>query len=295
MWCFSSLKSGIPYRSRPPIRSLRSYSVTACPARASCWAAAMPAGPEPTTATVRPVGVRAGNGVRRPSSTTRLMISTSTCLMVTGLSEMPEHAGGLARRRAQPAGELREVVGRVQRLARVLPPLRVDQVVPRRDQVAQRAALVAERDAAVHAAGCLLVDELVLGPVGTPHASPSGAPAPAGTAESAGRTSKSRSDRARGAPGGSTLPRFSPRPALACWRSLDALLDAGSGLRRPVRTCYAGVDNSSPRDAKAVHTSDARHSQTAGAGVAYSDRRCDGSSETTGLRGRMNLPPTAGT
>ena len=62
-----------------------------------------------------------------------------------------EHAGGLARRRAEPAGELGEVVGRVQPLGRGPPVAAPDQVVPLRDQVAQRAAVVAERDAAVHA------------------------------------------------------------------------------------------------------------------------------------------------
>ena len=67
-----------------------------------------------------------------------------------------EHAGRLARRRAQPTGELREVVGGVQPLDRVAPVVAVDQVVPVGDQVAERAAVVAERDAAVHAPRRLL-------------------------------------------------------------------------------------------------------------------------------------------
>src|SRR5262249_53873809 len=62
-----------------------------------------------------------------------------------------EHTGRLARRRAQPSGELGEVVGGVQRLARVLPALGVDEVVPRRDEIAERTTLVAERDPTVHA------------------------------------------------------------------------------------------------------------------------------------------------
>ena len=37
------------------MRSLFSNTVTEWPARASCWAQARPAGPEPTTATVLPV------------------------------------------------------------------------------------------------------------------------------------------------------------------------------------------------------------------------------------------------
>ena len=48
-----------------------------------------------------------------------------------------EHAGGLARRRAQATGELREVVGRVQALDRALPVVTPDQVVPLRDDVAR--------------------------------------------------------------------------------------------------------------------------------------------------------------
>jgi hypothetical protein len=77
-----------------------------------------------------------------------------------------EHAGRLARRRTEPSGELGEVVRRVERLARVRPALRVDQVIPRRDQIAQRAALMAERDAAVHATRGLLDHELVLSALG---------------------------------------------------------------------------------------------------------------------------------
>jgi hypothetical protein len=64
------------------------------------------------------------------------MIETSTFLMVTG-------------------GELGEVVGRVQAFARLAPVLPVDQFVPLGDEVAQRTPLVAEGDAAVHAASGL--------------------------------------------------------------------------------------------------------------------------------------------
>ncbi len=67
-----------------------------------------------------------------------------------------EHARRLARRRAQAAGELGEVVGRVQLRDRVREAVAVDEVVPVGDQVAERAAVVAERHAAVHAARALL-------------------------------------------------------------------------------------------------------------------------------------------
>src|SRR6202042_1183433 len=56
-----------------------------------------------------------------------------------------------ARRWAKPPGELREIVGGVQAVGGLLPVVPPDQVVPLRDQVAQRAATVTERDAAVHA------------------------------------------------------------------------------------------------------------------------------------------------
>ena len=75
-----------------------------------------------------------------------------------------DHAGGLARRRTEPSGELREVVGRVQPLQRLVPVPAPDQVVPLRDQVAQRASGVTERDAAVHAPPGLVGDDRQQGP-----------------------------------------------------------------------------------------------------------------------------------
>ncbi len=72
-----------------------------------------------------------------------------------------EHARRLTRRGAQPTGELGEVVGGVQPLDGVAPTVPVDQVVPLGDQVAQRAAVVAERDSAVHAAGGLILQHVV--------------------------------------------------------------------------------------------------------------------------------------
>ena len=72
-----------------------------------------------------------------------------------------QHTRGLTRRRAQPSGELREVVGRVQAVARRVPSAAPHQVIPFRDQIAQRAARgsgVAERDSAVHTSTGLLRD-----------------------------------------------------------------------------------------------------------------------------------------
>src|SRR3989344_5341249 len=66
-----------------------------------------------------------------------------------------EHAGGLAGCVADAAGELGEVVGAVQHLDRALPVRVVHQIVEVRNDVVHRAAVVAERRAAVHAARAL--------------------------------------------------------------------------------------------------------------------------------------------
>ena len=65
------------------MRSARSYTVTRCPARVSCWAHARPAGPEPITATVLPVVPAAGRGVTCPRSHPWSAIAASTFLIVT--------------------------------------------------------------------------------------------------------------------------------------------------------------------------------------------------------------------
>ncbi len=64
-------------------------------------------------------------------------------------------AGFLAGRRADAAGELREVVGGMQHLAGTLPLAAIHQVVPVGNQVIDRATLVAEGYAAIHAARTL--------------------------------------------------------------------------------------------------------------------------------------------
>ena len=66
-----------------------------------------------------------------------------------------EHARRLAGCGAKTSRELREVVGAVQLVDRLAPAVAIDEVVPVGDQVAERAAVVAERDAAVHAARAL--------------------------------------------------------------------------------------------------------------------------------------------
>ena len=75
-----------------------------------------------------------------------------------------------ARRRADAAGDLREIVGRVQVARRLFPVAGVDEVVPVRDLVVDRAAgrrvrdgvgAVTIRHAAIHAARGLLADVLL--------------------------------------------------------------------------------------------------------------------------------------
>src|SRR5690606_18150963 len=72
-----------------------------------------------------------------------------------------ERAARLARRRAHPAGELGEVVGRVQVVERLAPVGLVDEVVPVRDHVVHRTAVVTVGDAAVHAPRGLVAQGLL--------------------------------------------------------------------------------------------------------------------------------------
>ena len=91
------------------MRSSLSKTTTRWPARVSCWAAASPAGPDPTTATLQPVDATARWGTIQPSAHARSTISTSTCLMVTGGSWMPStHAAshGAGHRRPVNSGKL---------------------------------------------------------------------------------------------------------------------------------------------------------------------------------------------
>src|SRR5208282_6744405 len=68
----------------------------------------------------------------------------------------PQHARGLARCGANSAGTLRKIIGGVQLAHRVFPASAIDEVVPVRNEIAYWASGLAERDAAIHAAGALL-------------------------------------------------------------------------------------------------------------------------------------------
>ena len=94
----------------------------------------------------------AASGTIQPSSKARSTIASSIDLMVTGSLLMPsthEPSHGAGHSRPVNSGKLLVCV---QALECRAPRVAVDQVVPVRDQVAERAALMAERDAAVHAA-----------------------------------------------------------------------------------------------------------------------------------------------
>ena len=151
---FSILNSGTPKRTSPPAASSRSYTVTCSPARASCCAQAPgPAGPGADHADAA-TGALRGRLRHDPAFVPRAIDDRDLDLLDRHRVAFVdlEHACGLARRRAQAAGELREVVRPVQLLDRLLPAVAIDEVVPVRDQVPERAAVVAERDAALHAA-----------------------------------------------------------------------------------------------------------------------------------------------
>ncbi len=146
------------------MRSSRSNTVTVCPARVSCCAAARPAGP----------GSDDGDGLagqlfgrqRDDPALVEGVVDDLDLDLLDGHRVLvdAEHARALARRRAQPPGELREVVGGVQPLDRITPTIRAHQVVPLGNEIAEWTAVVAERDTAVHAP-CRLIAQHVVGEV----------------------------------------------------------------------------------------------------------------------------------
>src|SRR6202051_2606094 len=138
MPCFSILKSGMPYRSRPPALANFSNTWTSWPARASCCAQASPAGPEPTIAILLPVRLAGGFGLTQPRAEARGLglapplregaIHDGAFDRLDGhrIVVEIERAGGLAGRRAHASGEFREVVGGMQVLRGFLPVPAID-------------------------------------------------------------------------------------------------------------------------------------------------------------------------
>jgi hypothetical protein len=112
-------------------------------------------------ATDRPVSCAGGCGVTQPLAKAFSMISYSTRSMVTALRSDRHHAGRLARGGTEPSGELGKVVGCVQPFECDAPLVVIDEVVPLRNQVAQRTGVVTERDAAVHASAGLFAGRVL--------------------------------------------------------------------------------------------------------------------------------------
>ena len=114
-------------------------------------------GPEPTMATRLPVCCSGGSGSDPAFAQALSAIACSMLLMVTGTLFEIERAGLLARSRADAAGKLREIVGRVEVAGGLAPVVLVDEIVPVGDLVVHRTARVAIGDAAIHAARRLLL------------------------------------------------------------------------------------------------------------------------------------------
>ena len=89
---------------------------------------------------------------RNPRST----MFFSFCLIVTGGCIDAEHARSFAGSGADASRELGEIVGRVQLADGVFPASAIDEIVPVGNEVVDRASGLAERNAAIHAAGALL-------------------------------------------------------------------------------------------------------------------------------------------
>ena len=137
------------------MRSAFSNSVTEWPARASCWAQASAgrAGADDGDALA---GLVRGHQ-RLDPALFPAAIDDRAFDRLDGHRVVVDvqRARRLAGRGADAAGELREIVGRVQDLERVLPAVAADQIVPVGDEVVDRAAVVTERNAAIHAARAL--------------------------------------------------------------------------------------------------------------------------------------------
>ena len=135
----SSFMLGMPYMSKPPMRSARSKTVTLWPARFSCAAHAKPGG---SRADDRDFLASALGGRLRSDPALCQAVVDDRALDVLDRDRWPfnaEHARAFARRRTNPAGEFREIVGLVQALERFFPKSAIDQIVPFRNQVVDRA------------------------------------------------------------------------------------------------------------------------------------------------------------
>ena len=161
----SSFMFGMPYMSRPPMRSARSKTVTEWPARLSWAAAQRPAGPGADDGDLF-AGADFGRLGHDPAFVPAVVDDGAfDVLDGDGRGVDAEHARAFAGGGADAAGEVGEIIGFVQAFEGFVPEAAIDQVVPFGDEVvdgaagghaAEQGAGVAEGNAAIHAAGALL-------------------------------------------------------------------------------------------------------------------------------------------
>ena len=72
-----------------------------------------------------------------------------------------ENARGLAGRGTNAPGKFREIVGGMQLADSFLPAPAINEIIPVRNEIVHRAAGVAERHTAIHAAGSLVAKSLL--------------------------------------------------------------------------------------------------------------------------------------
>ncbi len=143
------------------MRDAFSNTATAWPARASCCAQASPAGPEPTTATRLPLWCDDTSGSIQPSAQPRSTIACSIVLIVTGCSmrfSVHDASHGAGQMRPVKSGKL---LVRCSARERRLHVRLIDEVVPVGNEIVDRAGVMAERRAAIHAARALAAQLLV--------------------------------------------------------------------------------------------------------------------------------------
>ena len=110
--CFSSLNSGMPKVSRPPISGLRSNTTGVTPLRTRISAQPRPAGPAPITATRLPVGTTLDRSGRQPMAKAVSVMYFSTEPMVTAPKpvwfrvQAPSHRRSCGQTRPQTSGRV---------------------------------------------------------------------------------------------------------------------------------------------------------------------------------------------
>ena len=159
---FSSLKSGMPYINSPPGRfgPLEDRHLMAGPIQLLGGGQSGRAGADHghALAAARLAAARARANLRRsPDRQSPFDLLDRHRVFVD-----PQHASRFAWGRANAPREFGEIIRRLQPLQSLAPMIAIHQIVPVGDDVPQRAAGVAERHAAIHAPGALLLQ--LLGP-----------------------------------------------------------------------------------------------------------------------------------